>query len=175
MGSSGQPARADFSHRLELGGAGGAWFEWVEVRDSSGQVRSDFSVGDAIEVVFALRLAQSLPRAKLAVSIVAGDGTPIAHVVDDDSGFSPSRAEWRQVHVRFDDVRLYPGRYFISLVAVDGANTLRYDQVDEAVHFDIIDGGKLTARRLPREHGLLFLTPEWSETLADATATTHGQ
>ena len=76
----------------------------------------------------------------------------------------PSRVDEREVVVQFNDVRLYPGSYYVSIWVADGANTMVYDHVADALQFNILDGGKLTARPLPRKHGFLFLTPEWQET-----------
>jgi lipopolysaccharide transport system ATP-binding protein len=38
-----------------------------------------------------------------------------------------------------------------------------FDHIEDCVSFHVLDGGRLTARSLPRSAGLLFLTPEWKE------------
>jgi lipopolysaccharide transport system ATP-binding protein len=143
-------------------GTGGAVFEWAELRDSQGRLRQDFSIGDDIAVTFGIRLAAHLPRTTLAVDIRASDGQPIAHCLDDDSRFNiGNEVSERTVSVTFDDVRLYPGSYTISLRAVNVANTELFDLAEDCLTFRIIDGGKLTMRWLPRFTGLVLLTPNW--------------
>jgi lipopolysaccharide transport system ATP-binding protein len=162
-------ARANNDGRVELRdsarpvGTGGATFEWAELQDGSGKPRQDFSIGDDICVAFGLSLAAELPATKLAVSIRASDGTPVAHTVDDDSGFTLANdsGEWT-VRVTFSDIRLYPGSYRVSLVAVNAANTEVFDHAEDCMTFRIVDGGRLTMRSLPRHSGLLFLTPQWT-------------
>jgi homopolymeric O-antigen transport system ATP-binding protein len=158
----------------------GAVFEWAEVQDASGSVRQDFSIGDNVRVAFGLRLGPNKPRTKLVLSIKASDGTPVALISEDDSGFSlgNDRESWN-VSVDFEDIRFYPGTYHVTLWATDGSNTEEFDRVEDALTFRIVDGGKLTMRPLPRYAGLIFLTPRWhcraDELPAKAGATTIGR
>lgn len=147
-------------HRV---GTGAAVFEWAEVQDGSGDVRQDFSIGDTVSVAFGLRLSADLPRTKLAVVIRTSDGIPIAHALDDDSGFAlDNRSASRTVRVSFDDVRLYPGAYRVTLRAVNAANTEVFDLAEDCLTFRIVDGGRKAMRWLPRHTGLIFLTPQWT-------------
>jgi lipopolysaccharide transport system ATP-binding protein len=140
-----------------------ATFEWAELQDSSGKVCQDFSIGEDLTVAFGLKLSAELPATKLAVSIHTSEGIPLAHAVDDDSGFTLSNdSGQRTVRVTFNDIRLYPGSYRVSLVVVNAANTEVFDQAEDCLTFRIVDGGKLTMRWLPRHSGLLFLTPQWT-------------
>lgn len=154
-----------FRHSREAASTKGATFEWAELRDAEDHARSDFSIGDDITVAFGLRLARDRPGTKLAVSLRAADGTPLAHVVDDDSGFALRRDEesWN-VSVRFADVRFYPGSYLVSLWAGNSANTEVFHHAQDCLEFRIVDGGHRTMRWLPRFHGILYLTPDWQAT-----------
>lgn len=162
LGSMNAAGHINLGARSHADGTGGALFEHAEVQDIAGRRREDFSVGDDICVVFGLRLSDSRPRTKLAVSIRTSDGVPIAHAVDDDSKFElgVETGEW-SVRVIFRDVRLYPGSYRISLWAVDHANTETFDYAEDCLTFRIVDGGRMTMRWLPRHSGLLFMTPDW--------------
>ncbi len=135
---------------------------WAELRGIDVIATTHFSIGDEVVVAFGLHLADQRPGTKVAVSLRAIDGTPLAHVVDDDSGFALGRErnDWR-VTVRFKDIRLYPGSYLVSIWAVNSANTEVFDHVEDCLELTMVDGGRLTMRRLPRAHGFLFLTPEW--------------
>jgi lipopolysaccharide transport system ATP-binding protein len=160
--STNHDGRVELSERARPMGTRGAMFEWAELQDVSGRARQDFSIGDDIRVAFGLRLAPTKPRTKLVLAIKAADGTPVALISEDDSGFSldNDRESW-SVSVDFEDIRLYPGSYHVSLWATDGTNTEEFDRVDNALVFRIVDGGKLTMRPLPRYAGIIFLTPRW--------------
>jgi lipopolysaccharide transport system ATP-binding protein len=176
LAGANQEGRVDLRDRSGLAGTGGAVFEWAELQNHAGEVCQDFSIGDDVTVAFGLRLGNEMPRTRLALTMRAGDGVPVALVADQDSGFSlgNDRETWT-VHVRFDDVRFYPGPYYVSLWVSNWANTEVLDHVEDCLTFRIVDGGKLTMRSLPRHTGLIFLTPEWSTgpfAVADAAART---
>jgi lipopolysaccharide transport system ATP-binding protein len=162
LSGASQESHVSFRDRGDPAEIRGAAFEWAELRDADDNARSDYSIGDDITVAFRLRLAPDRPGTKLAVSLRTTDGTPLAHVVDDDSGFALRRDEdsW-DVSIRFADVRFYPGSYLISLWAVNSANTEVFDHAEDCLEFRIVDGGHHTMRWLPRFHGILFLTPAW--------------
>jgi lipopolysaccharide transport system ATP-binding protein len=163
LGSGNQEGRVDLSTRTGPVGSGGAVFEWAEVRNSSNEICQDFSIGDEVRVAFRLRLAPTRPRTKLVLSIRSADGMPVALISTDDSGFAleNDHESW-VVSVDFEDIRLYPGPYHITLWATDVTNSEEFDRVDDCLVFRIVDGGKLTTRWLPRHAGIIFLTPLWS-------------
>jgi lipopolysaccharide transport system ATP-binding protein len=140
-------------------------FEWAELRDQDHNARQEFSVGESIVVAFGLRLPASLPAARLVVALKTADGMPLAHVVDHDSHFDLLPERSTEVQVCFEDFRFYPGTYYVSLYARDGTNTETLDAVEDVIRFDILDGGRLTPRPLPRHLGLIYLTPEWRQVL----------
>jgi len=160
--SANHDGRVELRDKARPIGTGGAAFEWAELQDTSGRARQDFSIGDDIRVAFGLRLAPTKPRTKLVLSIKSADGTPVALISEDDSGFSldNDRESWT-ISVDFEDIRLYPGSYHVALWATDGTNSEEFDRVDDALVFRILDGGKLTMRSLPRYTGIIFLTPRW--------------
>jgi lipopolysaccharide transport system ATP-binding protein len=167
--SSASPTGRVVLHDRVPMGTGGASFEWAELRDSDGRIRGDFSIGDDVTLAFGLLLSPQQPRTKLAVSIRSANGTPIAHVVDDDSGFAleGDGREWT-ITLEFPDIRLYPGSYVITTWAVNDANTEVFDQAEDCLAFRIVDGGRLTTRALPSHSGLIFLTPTWTSRRTDA-------
>jgi lipopolysaccharide transport system ATP-binding protein len=162
LGSGNQQGRADLSRRNRPAESGGAAFEWAEMRNADDEICQDFSIGDDVRVAFGLRLAPTKPRTKLVLAIKAADGTPVALISQDDSGFSlgSDRDSWN-ISVDFEDIRLYPGSYHVTLWATDGTNSEEFDRVEDALVFRIVDGGRLTMRHLPRYAGIIFLTPRW--------------
>jgi lipopolysaccharide transport system ATP-binding protein len=163
LSSANQEGRVDLRGRPAGAGTGGAVFEWAELRNAAGELCQDFSIGDRVVVTFGLRLAPDRPRTKLAVNIRASDGTPVAHAVDDDSGFAlgNDHGSWA-LDVNFDDIRLYPGSYRVTLWAVNAANTEVFDHAEDCLTIRMVDGGRLTMRPLPRHWGIIFLTPGWT-------------
>jgi lipopolysaccharide transport system ATP-binding protein len=139
-----------------------ARFQSAELRDSEGQPRQHFPMGSDVGIAFTMRMEDEKTDVKLAISIRAADGLPIAHMVDDDSRFRlPVGKRDRSVLVTIPNIRLYPGAYTVTLWAVDAANSTVYDHADDCLTFTITDGGLLTFRALPRVSGILFISPEW--------------
>ncbi len=99
---------------------------------------------------------------KLAVSLRSSDGLALANMIDKDSQFGiSSAARHEAVMVVLRDIRFYPGTYFFSLW-VGSRESETWDYVHDCLTLEIMAGGELTQRSLPREAGLLFLTPEWA-------------
>ncbi len=163
LGSGNQEGRADLSTRKGPVGRGSAVFEWAEVRNRRDEMCQDFSIGDEVRVAIGLRLAPTRRLARLLLSIRAADGTPVALISTDDFEFVLDNGrKSRSISVDFEDIRLYPGSYHITLWTTDSTDTEEYDRVEDCLVFRIVDGGKLTNRWLPRHAGIIFLTPAWS-------------
>ena len=89
------------------------------------------------------------------------DGLPISNMVDEDSGFCVDSArDMEAISVILRDVRFYPGHYSVSLW-VGSPESETWDWVHDCISFEVVEGGALAHRRLPRDAGLLFLTPLW--------------
>ena len=140
-------------------------FEKANILDQTNQARRAFSIGDAIKVAFELRFAPDCPRVRLAVELRSADGLPLANMIDVDFSFmlTPNSEDPIQlVTVTLEDIRLYPGTYHLGLWAGSLTSTEIFDYAPECLTFNIVDGGKLTMRRLPRSAGLFFFTPRWT-------------
>ena len=147
------------------GGASGAKIEWAELHPSRGSSNGDaIQIGLDIRLMFGIRfeeMRQSKPI-RLAVSLRESDGARIANMVDEDSKFyiDSARAE-ESFSVILSDVRLYPGTYLLSFW-VGSLQSETWDCVHDCIAVEILGGGRLAKRFLPREAGLLFLTPRWA-------------
>jgi lipopolysaccharide transport system ATP-binding protein len=123
-----------------------------------------FSIGDAIHIVFSLKCDNpNQQKVKAAIELKTADGFKLANMIDSDSGFQV-RADMDNVvayEVIMKDTRLYPGTYYISLYAGDLSSSETYDYLEDCISFEVIDGGKLTTRMLPRSAGVFFFTPIW--------------
>lgn len=161
-----EEAYADFrSREFKRGGNSKAQFEEARLKRASGSDNNRiFSIGDTICIVFTMLFnAPNEEMVKTAVELKSIDGQKLANMIDIDSGFrvkgEPGTRASYEVIIR--DIRLYPGTYHISLYAGDISSTETYDYLEDCLSFEIVDGGNLTTRFLPRSAGLFFFTPEW--------------
>lgn len=150
---------------LHRHGSGEATFEFAQLSRECGEPCTAFSIGDLIRFDFKLRVKEERRdnSVKLAIELRSFDGTRLCNMVDDDSSFKIERArKIESLSVCLSDVRFYPDTYHVSLWAGSSTSTETYDYVENCLTFEIVGGGNLTSRVLPRSAGILFLTPEWS-------------
>lgn len=135
----------------------------IELMDSSGMSRCDFSLGEDMIVRLHVSTNERLEGLDLCIQIKSSDGMPIYHMMGRDSNFKVPIIQGKAVFdVRLNDLRLYPGNYSITPIIANTTGHEIHDLIDDAIIFGIIGGGSLTSRRLPRDIGLLFETPTWS-------------
>jgi len=154
------------AHELRRG-TGAVKFMKAAIRNAQGELCTAFQIGDDILIDFEFQCRESLRAVKLAAEMFTGDGMKIANMVDVDSHFAMSNPKQREkVTLRIKDIRLYPGSYLLGFWAgsVDSAST--YDWVENCLQFEIVGGGMLASRELPRSSGLLFMTPQWHQHVA---------
>jgi lipopolysaccharide transport system ATP-binding protein len=161
-----------FSQPDKTGAGGQAYFEqgmrsiWYSraslVSESGpGVVRMGETMIVTLEINARKDLASRAVR--LAITIRTEDGAPVALVADIDSGFDlvDGIGANRRISIEFDDVRFYPGRYFIGLWIGSSDSLETFDKRPDCLILQVIDGGKLTQRRLLRSQGVLFMQPTW--------------
>jgi lipopolysaccharide transport system ATP-binding protein len=98
----------------------------------------------------------------LSVQISTSEGMKICNMVDIDSGFRIERFKGsKSLRLILNDIRLYPDTYFLSfwLGSVNASETFHY--VEEKLSFEVLSGGPIVNRDLPKSAGLLYLTPIW--------------
>ena len=161
--SFGRIELADWRNRI--GGDVGARIDWAEV-SAEGATAGDGSIhiGEAVRISFGIRFDQIRigHPIKLAVSLATGDGVALANMVDVDSHFFIGAAKIEEtVSILISDIRFYPGIYYVSLWVGSTASEA-WDSVQDCITFEVATGGKSAQRRLPRDAGLIFLTPDWT-------------
>ena len=156
----------DLTHYKPRRGTQDIVFEWAQLSDSEQRACQKFSVGDDITVTLGLKPVRHYyhnKKVKVAVQLRTSDGIPICNMVDTDSNFQIEYLRNREVlSICIKDIRLYPDTYYASLWVGTVTSTETFDHVQDCLSFSIVDGGKLTARHLPRSAGIVFLTPEWN-------------
>ncbi len=146
-------------------GNGDIMFESAWVQNSSGDISNNFYIGDNIKIIFKIKLKNYFKGSvKFAISIKNSEGILLCNMIDSDSGFSlKNLTEGQTISVSLNDVRFYPDTYYISFWAGSEDFLIKYDYIIDCLSFNIIKGGGLARRHLPRSNGFFFLTPEWSE------------
>jgi homopolymeric O-antigen transport system ATP-binding protein len=143
-------------------GNGAVRFESARLLNGAGEVSSEFSIGDEMRLEFQIRKHRPVGKLTFAAPLATSEGLKLAHIVDADSGFSVRPFdETLLVSICFRDLRFYPGAYQFSLFVGSLRGEDTYDFVQDCLTFEIVGGGQLTTRPLPRSSGLLFLTPDW--------------
>ena len=152
--------------RNRTGGDVGARIKWVELT-SDGKAAHDGSIhiGDSIRVTFGVAFDAAFvgKPVKLSVTLMTSDGIALANMVDEDSDFCVKSVRAQEVvSVLISDVRFYPGTYYVGLW-VGSAASETLDYVQDCTAFEIVLGGSVARRvRLPRDAGLLFISPAWT-------------
>lgn len=163
--NSGNADLREFAGRT---GNGALQFESARLLNGSDACVTEFCIGEEIQIEFIVRKHRTVGGLTFAVELSTSDGLKLANMVDFDSGFNISRlSEKTVIRVRLHDVRFYPGAYQVGLFVGSTGGRDTHDHVPNCLTFEIVGGGQLTARTLPRSAGLLFLTPRWESTNAD--------
>lgn len=154
-------SQVDLRNSLERGGNGLVRFVSASITNGAGEPCQVFHIGDTIRVRLEMESAGAVPSARFTVSAVDDRGVPIFHVADLDVGCQLEALRAKEtIQLTFEDIRLYPGEYILSLwvgaVSVDEA----YDQVDSCIRFEVAQGGPMVCRTLARHAGTFYLTPD---------------
>jgi lipopolysaccharide transport system ATP-binding protein len=139
------------------------YFSWIQILGKNNEKQSEFTIGEKIKIVFCISSNENITHG-LAISMIIHtfDGLQICNIVSHDSKFNVELLEGNNTfQVSLDDIRFYPGSYSMGLWLGDHSGNTTFDFVEDCIGFQIIDGGLLTSRSLPRSSGLIFLTPEW--------------
>jgi lipopolysaccharide transport system ATP-binding protein len=123
-----------------------------------------FSIGETLHIHFSLKINNPNERyIKTAIELKTSEGMKIANMIDVDSGFQVEFQTENLIsyEVLLHDLRFYPDTYILSFYAGDMSSSEAYDYIEDCITFEIVDGGILTSRSLPRQTGLLYLTPTW--------------
>lgn len=169
MGAVG--ASADLASGPPRPGTQAARFEWAEVQGADGVSRRDFSLGEDVAIRFRVNFTPRFTERQVRLSVVvrAADGTRVCDLNDVDSHFDlRDFGPHETITVTLRDLRFYPDTYYVGLWAGSDYADETHDYAEDCLSFEVVDGGRLTTRRLSRSSGLLYLTPEWRREQAAA-------
>ena len=131
------------------------------------QYKSSFFIGDDLNLIFSIRNNRaSYDDINIAIEIrKQNNGLKIAHIVDVDSSFNLKLQAGgkARVNILFNDIRLYPGVYLISLYCGNKEISEQFHYLENCLSFEIIEGGVIAKRYLPEYSGQYFMTPIWNQ------------
>ena len=139
-------------------------FKSIEILNNNQQYSNNFSIGD--DIVFRLKIKNNLilKRSELAVQVKTSDDMPVFHMMTRDSNYEINHQTDEEVYMmKMNDIRLFPGTYSITITSASTTGHELYDNIEDVLSFNILDGGKYTHRSLPRQAGLFFQNPEWTK------------
>ena len=143
-------------------GNGYSRFNWIKIYCNNTDIPNrEISIGDDLVLVFNIESKIEKCILRMSIELKSSDGLKMANMIDVDSNFLNISDKLKTYEVRLKDIRLYPGTYFLSLYVGDQTSTEVYDYVEDCISFEVIDGGSLTKRPLPKTAGLFFFTPKW--------------
>ena len=156
-----QSGHIDLTEWKPRTGTGMVRFRSVATLNAAEEISNKYFVGDALCVRMEIETRTAIDALRIAVSARDSMGLPIFLAADVDGDFRfefPQRLE--ELEMTIPDLRLYPDTYYLSLWIADvGYET--FDKVDDCVKFDVVEGGKLASRPLPRSQAVVYMTPVW--------------
>ena len=154
-------AQVDLSDWPARSGSGVARFRSVSIRNASGDTSGKFFIGDSLHVCLEIATYQRIDAIRISVSARDSAGLPIFLAADVDGDFSfEAPKEHERLEMVIEDLRLYPGTYYLTLWMADVAYQ-PFDKVEDCVAFDVVEGGALVMRTLPRSQAVIYTTPIW--------------
>ena len=159
-----------FDKNTVRNGSANYLFVWAELRNKENQTQTEFSMGDDLVLVLKFhKNKQTSRKLRIGVQCFSPEGLAIANMVDTDSKFDINHfADHNEVVITLQDIRFYPGMYYFGIWLGSENSDTTYDHIENAIAFDVVNGGKLATRDLPRSTGLLFLTPKWESRVVNS-------
>jgi len=145
-------------------GSGKARLKAIELRNQDNKITGTFSIKEDLSIHLLIVAFDTIKALKIIVEIKDSGGGPVCEMYDSDSGFG-LRDVKGDIHVSLTlkDIRLCPGKYYITVSLISEIMNYKYDSYDEveyAASFTMINQVAMD-RSLASSSGLLYLTPDW--------------
>ena len=138
-------------------------FTSASIRNSQGDIDSEFFIGDDITFILNVENCSDLKKSVMGVLVSTNDDIPVLQVLNYDSNYEIIHTDKKETYkVVIKDISLYPDEYTVSLIIADGSDII-YDYIKECLSFTILAGGKKVNRSLVRESGMFFVSPDWDK------------
>lgn len=153
-----------FNTSTKRNGNGKIQFQSIEIANQFNKSTQDFSIGDDIKIKLKIKNFSKELKSEMGIQVLSSEEMPIFHIMPRDSGFEiVHENEEEDYELILKDIRLYPGTYSINIVSANTTGHEIFDEINNALYFEIIDGGNYTSRKLPRSVGMFFMNPEWKK------------
>jgi lipopolysaccharide transport system ATP-binding protein len=155
---------ADLTNLVFRRGTGRVRFSRIELRDSNDQIKSNFLIKEDLHIHLYFSAAEKLRNVRMLIEVYNSSGEIICSMYDSDSGFRLTNVEGtKHISLVMRDIRLYPGKYQISISIISEILNNRYegyDEIDKVISFDI-ENQLISDRILSYQEGKVLLLPEW--------------
>jgi lipopolysaccharide transport system ATP-binding protein len=153
-----------FNTSTKRKGNGKMQFQSIEIANQFNKSTQDFSIGDDIKIKLKIKNFSKELKSEMGIQVLSSEEMPIFHIMPRDSGFELNHeSEEEDYELILKDIRLYPGTYSINIVSANTTGHEVFDEINNALYFEIINGGNYTSRKLPRSVGMFFMNPEWKK------------
>lgn len=153
-----------FNTSTKRNGNGKMQFQSIEIANQFNKSTQDFSIGDDIKIKLKIKNFSKELKSEMGIQVLSSEEMPIFHIMPRDSGFELNHeSEEEDYELILKDIRLYPGTYSINIVSANTTGHEVFDEINNALYFEIINGGNYTSRKLPRSVGMFFMNPEWKK------------
>ncbi len=162
--TSSKVSKVFFNENTKRTGSKNLEFLSLEISNHKHNLTQEFSIGDDLNIRFRIKNNSNEIKSEVGIQIKTADDMPIYHFIAGDSNYILNHTTKEEEYlVSLKDIRLYPGNYVIRIASTNTTGHQIFDDIENAIFFQIIDGGSYTIRRLPKSMGLLFLNPEWQK------------
>ena len=137
----------------------------IWITDNGNEIRRRFMMDESIvfHIEFFTDLLFNPGEIDIAIQIITSDGVKLCYMFNKDSNIlTPTLTGQMTAKVKLTNLFLYPDIYYVNVFI--GELSEASDYVESILSFEITGSGSLTTRGLPREMGLLFISPEWTFT-----------
>lgn len=139
-------------------------FQSIEICNQYNKNTQEYSIGDDLIIKIKTKNNSGEKRSEIGVQVFTTEEMPVFHMMPRDSNFEIyHKNQIEEFEINLKDIRLFPGLYYITITSSSTTGHQVFDCINNALTFEIIDGGNYTTRSLPRAAGLFFMNPEWKK------------
>lgn len=139
-------------------------FKSIEIVNQNNKNTQEYSIGDDLIIKIKTKNNTGEKRSEMGIQVFTTEEMPVFHMMPRDSNFEIHHEnENEEFVINLKDIRLFPGLYYITITASSTTGHQVFDCINNALTFEIVDGGNYTSRNLPRAAGLFFMNPEWKK------------
>ena len=156
------------SNLLEIkqrGGNGTLKFSYLNFKNQNGELTNQYVIGD--DMILNLTIISNgsgNTKPLIAIHIFNEDETIISNIENTDSSFDLNEISNRiDLKIEFKNLIFYPGKYKIGFWIGSQDYSETFDHLIYCADFFINEGSPFVRRKLSKNGGFVYLTPNWSK------------